>query len=388
MNHAILHDDVRNYILEHIHENAGAFALRKHPFNNLSIQELAQQLVGLQKAQLKFPALFENSQIIYPPKENLEQTSSWTTAVYKAALINGCSMVDLTGGFGIDVSAFAKAYPQTTHVELNGTLQELAVQLFKAQGLNTKSVVANGMEFLAELAAPVDLIYLDPSRKTAAHAKAVMLEDYEPRIMDYLDLLFSKATTVMVKTSPMLDISAGLQSLKHVSEIHIVAVKNEVKELLWILKKNAATAQIIAVNLETTHPAMKLVLPLKTGLAPISPPLTYLYEPNTAVMKSMAFNDLCAQYLLAKLDQDAHLFTSDKLLDFPGRVFKINHVMPYKPKEVKKRYGASNSGVVTRNFRESVAQLRTKYKLAESETNYLFFTSIAGTYMVIEAVKM
>jgi hypothetical protein len=119
-----------------------------------------------------------------------------------------------------------------------------------------------------------------------------------------------------------------------------------------------------------------------------SQPLKYLYEPNAAVMKTMAFQAVCEQYNVFKLDQDAHLFTSNELIDFPGRAFEINAVHAYKPKEIKKLYGSSERAVVTRNFREGVAQLRTKYKLAESETNYLFFTSVAGSYVVIEAVKV
>jgi len=114
MNLAILHDDVRDYLLKNVHENPAGFSLRKHPFKQLTTAELVQQLVGLQKARLKFPLLFENPLVIYPPKENLEQTSSWTTAMYKTTLIKGRSMVDLTGGFGVDVSAFAKAYPIRT----------------------------------------------------------------------------------------------------------------------------------------------------------------------------------------------------------------------------------------------------------------------------------
>lgn len=388
MNLALLEPDIQRYLLEHIHDNIAGFALRKHPFLNVTTQELAQQLLGLQKAKSKFPSFFDNSQIVYPPKVNLEQTSSWTTAMYKAALIKGNSMVDITGGFGVDVSAFAKAYKATTHVELNESLQLLANQLFKAQGLTTKSVAMDGMEFLAQTNERYDLIYIDPSRKTEASAKAVMLEDYEPRVMESMELLFSKADTVMIKTSPMLDITAGLQSLKQVSEIHVVAVKNEVKELLWILKENNSLTQVTAVNLESSQPAFQLSELVSNFLISYTEPLKYLYEPNAAVMKTMAFQGLCKQYPVSKIDQDAHLFTSDELLDFPGRVFEIKAVNAYKPKAIKKQYGSSERAVVTRNFRESVAQLRTKYKLAESETDYLFFTSVAGNYVVIEAVKM
>ncbi len=390
MNLTVLHEDVRAYLLENIHHNPAQFALRKHPFSAITVHELTQQLVGLQKAIVKFPAFFKNTAIVYPPKINLEQTSSMTTAMYKAQLLKGTSMVDLTGGFGVDVSAFAKAYSLTTHVEINEPLQQMAVQLFKAQGLNVKSVAMEGISFLNQSDAIYDLIYLDPSRKTAAHPKAVMLVDYKPDVVKNMDLLFLKGRVVMIKTAPLLDITAGIQQLKHVSEIHIVAVKNEVKELLWILKKDAHRdkARLTAINLETDQPIVTTQWPLNKAPITLEEPRQYLYEPNAAVMKSMAFDHICSNYQVLKLDHDAHLFTSDHLTDFPGRVFKIINVVPYKPKDIKKRYAGSHRGVVVRNFRESVAQLRTKYKLTESETNYLFFTSVIGQYVVVEAVKI
>lgn len=390
MNLALLHVDVRAYLLENIHTSPARFALRKHPFASVTTQELTQQLVGLQKAVVKFPDFFKNKHIIYPPKINLEQTSSMTTAMYKASLLKGTSMVDLTGGFGVDVSAFAKAYSITTHIEIDEPLQQMAVQLFNAQGLNINSIAMDGMSFLNQSDKIYDLIYIDPSRKTVARPKAVMLVDYEPDVLKNMHLLLLKGRTVMIKTSPLLDITAGIQELKHVTDVHIVAVKNEVKELLWILKKNADghKANITAVNLETAQPAVNIELHLNKENITLGEPLQYLYEPNAAVMKSMAFAHICSRYQVLKLDVDAHLFTSDYLIDFPGRVFKVINVMPYKPKDVKKTYAKSDRGVVVRNFRESVAQLRSTYKLSESESDYLFFTSVLGRYVVIEAMKM
>lgn len=388
MNLELLAPAVRNYLLEHISTNTAQFALQKHPFKQLSTQALTQQLIGLQKARVKLPDFFENTQIVYPPKVNLEQTSSMSTAQYKARLTPGNSMIDITGGFGVDVSAFAKAYSQTTHVELNPLLQELATQLFVAQGLKTKSYCANGIEFLNKNDTYYDLIYLDPSRKTAASAKAVQLEDYEPQVVENLALLFSKAPVIMLKTSPMLDITAGLLSLKQVSALHVIAVKNEVKELLWILKKNVDNPTITAINLESDQPVFTAYLQQSTASINYGAATTYLYEPNAAVMKTQCFGAICEQYFVVKLDRDAHLFTSDALLDFPGRAFKINAIHDYKPKIIKRKYSKSARAVVTRNFRESVAQLRTKYKLTESEDHYLFFTSIEGKYVVIEALKV
>ncbi|GAK94469.1 SAM-dependent methyltransferases [Nonlabens ulvanivorans] len=387
MNLKLLQPVVRDYLMEHLHVNAASFLLKSHPFEGISPQELTQQLIGLQKARLKFESLFNNDQVIFPPKLNLEQTSSWSTAIYKANLFNGEKMIDLTGGFGIDVSAFAKAYTNTTHIELNKDLQKIAAQLFTAQELTTKSYAGDGLQYLTESTSIYDLIYIDPSRKTDTNSKAIQLEDYEPNVIENLDLLLSKGKKVMIKTSPMLDITAGLKQLKNVCAIHIVAVKNDVKELLWILEKDVNEVIIHCVNLES-HQHNLVLNHNDTASIELSEPLDYLYEPNAAVMKSQAFGHLCEKYELSKIDQDAHLFTGKKSMDFPGRTFLVEEVKAYKPKDIKRSYAKSHRAVVTRNFRESVQQLRTKYQLKEHETDYLFFTSAMGKPVVIQAKKL
>lgn len=389
MNLKVVTPEINEYLRSKLHENIAHFMLKKHPFSDVSNLELTQQLVGLQKAKHKFPSLFKNHQIVYPPKVNLEQTSSEATAIYKSQLLDIDTMIDLTGGFGIDVSAFAKACTTTTHVELSSSLQTYAQHSFIAQGVSTNSFQADGIAFLKQSEIVYDLIYLDPSRKTESHSKAILLKDYEPDVISNLDLLLKKGRKVMIKTSPMLDITAGINQLQYVESVHIVAVKNDVKELLWILsREEVKQIEVISVNLETEQPVFKTMFS-SSVIFDFSKPKKYLYEPNAAVMKSQQFDALLDQYPLSKLDQDAHLFTSDQLIDFPGRVFEIRNTIENKPKKLKRLYAKTARGIVTRNNKESVAQLRKKYQFKEHETNYLFFTSSEELgAIVIEASKL
>jgi 16S rRNA G966 N2-methylase RsmD len=389
MNQAVIRTEIDTYLKAHLQETAAAFMLQKHPFDRVSNRELTQQLVGLQKALHKFPSLFENHQIMYPPKINLEQTSSETTAVYKSQLYQIDNMIDLTGGFGIDVSAFAKACSSTTHIELSKSLQEYAQHSFKVQKLQTISFQSDGIQFVKANQEFYDLIYLDPSRKTATHTKAILLKDYEPNVIENLELLLDRCKRVMIKTSPMLDITAGIKQLEKVSSLHIVAVKNEVKELLWVLtKEEVSQVSLTCINLLTDQPIFKSMLEVQYNRT-FSKPQKYLYEPNAAVMKSQQFDSLMHQYALQKLDHDAHLFTSEKLFDFPGRVFEIKKVSQNKPKILKRLYAKTARAIVTRNNKETVAQLRKKYWFSEHERNYLFFTSSQELgAIVIEAVKL
>ncbi len=387
MNVALLQPDVRDYLMTHLHTRPAAFMLMSHQFE-IAAKDLTQQLVGLQKARYKFPLLFENEEVLYPPKVHIEQTSSWHTARYKAQITKGKSMVDLTGGLGIDGLAFAEAFSQTTHVEVDHKLQAIASHNFAALGTRIKSYNDDGIAYLKKTNNRYDLIYLDPSRKTAATHKAILLEDYEPNVLSHLELLFQKADQVLIKTSPMLDITAGLQQLQHVAQIHVVAVKNEVKELLWLLKPGANATKITAVNLESgqidfTYDHDKTCDPI------IEPPGNYLYEPHAALMKTQAYGVICEQFNLGKIDTDSHFYTSNKLITFPGRCFKIIGIHDYKPKIIKRLYSKSARAVVARNFRESVHQLRTKYNFTEHESDYLFFTCVAGRgAVVIEAQKI
>ncbi len=387
MNTAVLRSHVRKYLIENLHTSAAQFILQSHPVD-IDNKVLVQQFIGLQKARKKFPFLFDQPQIIYPPKVNLEQTSSWETALYKANITRGDSIIDLTGGMGIDAIAFAKAYSTTTHVELNSILQEIASHNFKALEVDIRSFHNDGIEYLKETEEFYDLIYLDPSRKTAATSKAVRLEDYEPNVIEHQELIFNKGKKALIKTSPMLDITAGLQQLKRVAQIHVVAVKNEVKELLWLLDKTAATTQITAVNLQTNQTPLRFDLGLNAPVN-LQQPSSYLYEPNAALMKAQAFSAIHQQLGLDKIDKGSHFFTSDQLINFPGRRFKIKQITDYKPKTIKRLYGKTSKAVVSRNFRESVKQLRSKYKLTEHDTDYLFFTHVVDRGpVVIEAQKL
>ena len=387
MNTQVIHPDVRAYLLEYLTSNPSDFILKSHSFENLSSQELAQQLIGLQKSRTKFPSLFENDQVLFPPKVNLEQTSSAITAHYKSQLIKGETAIDLTGGYGVDSYAFAKAEFKTTHIEKQPQLQEYALQLFKAFQVPVESHCADGIKFLESKDTKYDLIYLDPSRKTAKSSKAVLLEDYEPNIILHLDLLLEKGNQVMIKTSPMLDITAGLRQLKNVSTIHVVAVKNEVKELLWILEKETKSTTITCVNLDTDQESFTYELDQihEPNFVQLG---AYLYEPNASLMKAQAFHEISAHYGIGKLDLATHLYSSDRLIIFPGRRFKVISSHEYKPKLIKRLYGKGNYGVVARNFRESVSQLRKKFQLGEDENKYLFFTTIDGKAMVVETEKL
>ena len=388
MNYRLFDKDVVEFIHSNLNEDISRLILKGSPFSDVTIQELAQQLIGFQKAQNKLPSWFSNSEIYFPPKLNLEQTSSEATAAYKASLFTGSKAIDLTGGFGIDDYYLSKNFKQVTHCEINEELATIAAHNYNSLGAGNISVVtSDSLKYLEKTDAFYDLIYADPSRRSTSKGKVFMLKDCEPNIPDNLELLFKKTDTVVLKTSPLLDITAGLKELNYVAEIHVVAVKNEVKELLWVLKKDSAqqSIKLVAVNLDSDYatPVTLNIEAQNESFSAYAEPSMYLYEPNAALLKLGIFNWISAHYHLEKLAPNSHLYTSDKKIEFPGRVFKINATVPYSKKEISKLLKNKKAHITTRNFKESAPALRSKFKVLDGGDTYLFFTTLENNKSVM-----
>lgn len=357
------------------------FILKGSPFSDVSMQEIAPQLEGKKKAEKKLPTWFFTENILYPKKVNLEQTSSEITANYKAGLISGNGLVDITGGFGIDSFFFSKKIPQVVHCEKNKELVQLAKHNFNILNPTRKIefFFGNGIEFLRKANQTFDWIYIDPSRRTTTGKKVFRLEDSEPNILENLPFFYKKAAHILIKTSPLLDIEYGISAFQNVVEIHVVAVSNEVKELLWILspKPSQNEIKLKAVNFvgEKEMVFTGKFFNEKHATSTFSEPLNFLYEPNSAILKSGMFNLLSQNLKVPKLHPNSHLYTSQEPLDFPGRVFKIQKVFPFKPKTLKRDLNLKQANIATRNFPRSVEQLKKHLNLKDGGEHYLFFTT-------------
>jgi len=362
------------------------------PFPTISVQELAQQLQGRKKAKEKLPLWYQHKAVLYPPQLNLEQTSSQITAQYKASLISGSTIADITGGFGIDSYFFAQQANVVHYFEKNEIVYAFAKANFETlQAQNIQCTLGDGICNIEDSNAHYDIIYLDPGRRHEHKGKVFRLEDCEPDIVLHQDELLSKCKVLWLKTAPLLDITAGLKQLHQVTEIHIVAVKNEVKELLWKLEATAEAScipQITTVNLvgNTSQEYTFLWKGYVDQEILYSHPKRFLYEPNAALMKAGAFHWIAQHFNLDKLHQHSHLFTSDTSVHFPGRVFEIQKVLPYAPKTIKK-LGIAKANITTRNFKLTVAQLRSRLKIKDGGDLYMFFTTLKDGEMVVLLCK-
>jgi 16S rRNA G966 N2-methylase RsmD len=386
LNKAILNEEVQEFLRNNLKTTAAELALRGSSFSGISSSELAQQLTGLQKAEKKLPTWFKNSQIYYPQKLNLEQTSSETTAKYKASLVKGKTLIDLTGGLGIDDFYFAQNFKEVIHCELNAELSEIAAHNLKQLGWENISFKnEDSIEYLKNTDQNFDCIYVDPARRDNAGGKVFRLADCLPNVPANRDLLFKKTDIILIKTSPLLDLQSGISELQFVTEIHIIAVNNEVKELLWFLKKGDNQEMKITTLNFTKKGVEKFegILDKLTGEVAYSLPKNFLYEPNAAIMKSGLFKEIALQTQTSKLHTNSHLYTSEKEINFPGRKFKILEIEKYKPGLLKKKFKNLKANITTRNFPESVVILRKKLKIKDGGKTYLFFTTNINNQKIV-----
>ncbi|APQ18478.1 THUMP-like domain-containing protein [Maribacter hydrothermalis] len=378
MNSFILTNEVQQFINDNLNSDIHKILLKKSPFSELSTKELVEQIESKIKAKQKIPTWFKTDNIIYPNKLNLSQTSSELTAEYKTSLVDGNSLIDLTGGFGVDSFAFSKKVTNVIHVEKNNELSALAKHNFNQLKITNIICIPNdGIPFLKKSKDLFDWIYIDPSRRDKNNKKVYYLSDCEPNIVEHIDLLFSKSNHILIKTGPLLDLNTGLKQLNNVKEIHIIAIGNDVKEVLWILKKNYTKEALIKTVNFKNDIEQKFEFKIsqeKVTTSTYSLPKTYLYEPNASILKSGAFNLVGKHYNLEKLHPNSHLYTSNDLIEFPGRVFKILQEMDYSKKSFKKM-GIIKANISTRNFPDSVATIRKKLKLKDGGKTYLMFTT-------------
>ena len=377
MNTSILSRHIQEFITQNSGVPITKLALQKNPFPETDWILILNQIEAKSKAKDKLPTWFLTENIVYPGKISVEQTSSEKTAAYKASLISGESLIDLTGGFGVDDYYFSKKFKNIAHCEINKDLSAIVKHNFEQLKVENCTFYAHdSTNVLNEVKQKWDWIYIDPSRRNDAKGKVFMLKDCLPNVPELLDFYFEKSDSILIKTAPLLDISAGLSELKFIKNIHIIALENEVKELLFEIHNHYSgritikTANIAKDKTETFE------FILGDDVFPMYHlPQKYVYEPNSAIMKSGGFDEVSAVFDINKLHKHSHLYTSDELIDFPGRTFEVEKVIPYSKNEMKTALVNQQANITTRNFPDTVENIRKKWKIKNGGNLYCFFTT-------------
>ncbi len=417
-----MNEATRHFIRTHRTEDVRSLALQASRSEEVDITFALNQIQGWQTAQAKLPSWAALEEIIYPPHLNMEQCSSEATARYKAALVmphaatetaQPLTLVDLTGGFGVDFSWMARRCERAWYVERNADLCQVAEQNFHTLGLrHVEAIHADALSCLeqAEADAPfpshVSVIYMDPARRDSHGGKVVDIADCQPDVLSLLPKLLKRCDRLILKLSPMLDWHKAVAQLQHVHEVHIVSVGNECKELLLILSPETVAAPcVVCANLEASHTPSaededdfseysltfspdEMALPSTPQAARLTAG-QYLYEPNASIMKAGCFAAIAQRYHVEALSKNTHLYVSGQMCpSFPGRRFVIEAVSSFNKKALKQHLqGISKANIATRNFPLTVAELRKRLRIKEGGDYYLFATTFKDHEHVVIITK-
>lgn len=405
------------------HKNAGRalpsslssiiFVLMKE-FRNIPVEKLALQLAGRpgldvprilrqvegwQRLRTKVPAWAAVDDLEYPRRLSLEQCSGEPAARYKAEVVHRLlqtlperthRMVDLTGGLGVDFSFIAPLFDEAVYVERQEELCELARHNFPLLGLPDAEIVCGDGVSYVQTMEPADLIFLDPARRDSAGRKTVLIEECEPDVCSLRDTLLRKAAFVVLKLSPMLDIAGAVQALRTVSEVHVVSVGGECKDLLLVLTSRPCDDPLIVAREGDITFTYRQSEESEAAPAYASACEAYLYEPGAAVLKSGAFKLAATRFGLKKLHHSSHLYTGAEPVEgFPGRRFKVTDVYTFGKKDLKRlKSVTAQANLTVRNFPSSVEALRKKLKLKDGGEIYLFATTLSdGEHVLIQSRK-
>ena len=379
-----------NYVRQHADDDVRQLALRGCKDSAVDLPLALQQIQGRQTARSKLPSWAAIEGVVYPTRLSMEQCSSEATARYKAQIVNSksvnCQLVDLTGGFGVDLAFMAQAFDRAVYIERDAALCAIAETNMPLVSTTPVQIVCgDGLDYLRTID-HCGMLYLDPARRDTNGNRTYALADCTPNVIPLVDDLLSKADTVMLKLSPMLDWRKAVSDLGpgHVAEVHIVAVDNECKELLIIMRREAAPLRIVCADIEygsidswSSGVPTTLSSELLNSRTPELP--IFLYEPNAAIMKSGCFAALARDFAVVPLAHDSHLFTADRLIsNFPGRRFRITATTTMNKRDLRSTLrGITRANITVRNFPLSADQLRKRLKLADGGQLYLFATTLA-----------
>lgn len=391
-----INDATLDFIQRHRTEDVRALALRRQRDADIDLTFALQQIDGWQRARIKLPMWAAHDGIIYPPHISMEQCSSEQTARYKAELLRGMGVtkiIDFTGGFGVDFSYMSQMAEEAVYVEQQEHLCHIAEHNFKALGLNNTNVVnANSEDYLNSLPSRKEsdgtvCFYLDPARRDTNGKKTYAISDCTPDVVRLLPILKEKADIIIIKLSPMLDHHEAVRLMPGTTEVHIVSVKNECKELLLVTSPGPSQGggKVICVNddsvFETTlAPTSNNSLnipPPREGMGEVFP---FLLIPNASVMKAGCFDALCERFGVRSLGPDSHLFVAknaDSIADFPGKAYTIQSICTMNKKELKAALSEiTQANVAVRNFPLSADDLRKRLKLKDGGDFYIFGTTV------------
>lgn len=383
------------FVQDHLKEDPAHLLLRQKTAPGIDLKIAARQIAMRQKAAKKLPFWAGYPSIIFPPSLSMEQCSSELTAGYKSQLVQGKTFIDLTGGFAVDTFYIGKEFKEITYLERQQELVELArhnlSRLLKGQEIKLSLVHGESVQFIEKTSAKYDVLFVDPARRGSGNQKMYQLKDLEPDVSQNWDLFRDKAKVILIKASPMLDIQAALKELPEINQVHVVAVKNEVKELLFLYNGKNEPLKVVATELgRNSAQQFSFTLEEETNaLVNYSLPQKFLVLPFSCILKAGAFKSFGKELGLSKLHPHTHLYTGNEISGpINGRVFEVLEELKLDKKVLKKRFPDRKVNVLTRNFPSKPDQIKKRYKLKDGGDEYLIACTLMDGQTAVLRCKL
>ena len=386
----LLQSEIQALLALHRSDDPATFAMQFHSRKELPIRAMAEQLACQQKAIKKLPTLSQHNLLFTPLA--LEQSSGERTAAYKASIMSGKKVIDLSGGLGVDSMALAKVFQEVVYCERDSLLCSVVEHNLKVSGIKNVAV-SNGdsSSMLAEyLDNSFDWIYVDPARREQGQ-RSIALDAASPDVVAYHNLLLQKASKVCIKASPALEISALKKQLPALHTIVVVSVDRECKEILLLLERASPSDRPVQVKAVCLNADSEEITEIAGGSGDTPRVVAvavkeYLYEPDPAIIKARLSAVLARDSDLEFVNKTVDYLTADRKIDsFPGRTFRVVECVPYKQKSFRaflERHAIAGASIQRRDFPLSAEELRKKYRLLESERAFLFFTKDAAGHPI------
>ena len=372
----LLNPDIQDFIRDHAGDDVSKLALKKPPSMDWPYRDVLEQIKARQKAAVKFPEWVSSEGILFPSSDLVEQASSSACSLYKSTLMQGERFCDLSAGLGVDAFSFARHFRDCVLVDADQRHADILAHNATVLGVGAEVEVvhARAEDYVAEMG-EFDCLYIDPQRREGGKSGRFSFDSCMPNVLELLPVLRSKAKQVLLKTSPVLDISRAVSELGDVSQVHVVQWAGDVKEVLYLLdfEKPVDEPEIRAVLIGDDGGVQQSFSFCSSGEKNCAPeygdPLTYIYEPAPACMKAGGFSLMAARFGLKKLHPQTHVYTADHLcFEFPGKTYVLDDVRTVKQ-------GVADLGgaeLVVRNFPLQAEKLRKKLGLSQGKDLRVF----------------
>ena len=343
----------------------------------------------------KLNNFLEFDEFIFPDKISGEQSSHQAVAHYHSSLIEpDMNILDMTAGLGIDSMSLAQKAREITSIELNNLKSETLEYNAWLLGLKNINVIkTDSVAFLSQTDRFYDIIFIDPSRRDSDMKRVYNLKNCLPDVVNLQEILYKKGKRILIKASPLIDLTQTIKDFSYISSVYAIGVKGECKEILIELDKDSyhqnlerGTMPVFAVDLDKNGNIINSfsdIIHISGNTSPDEIKFAtmedikegnYLMEPSAMMMKLATWNTICKRYNAKKLGKSSHLFiTEEEPVGFPGRVTRLEKILK---KQDRKNLSGNPVNVVSRNHPLSAETIRSQLRLKEGESMFIYASKL------------